>query len=125
LWAHRYDREVKDFFAIQDEITREVVSELAVKLVEGEGERLYLGTQNLEAWTYVRKALEQFRRFTREGNLQARKLSKKAIELDPDFSGGYSMLGWTHALTVRFGSSKSPKEDLMRAEELASVHPRT
>jgi len=120
LWAHRYDRELKDFFAIQDEITSEVVEELAVKLVEGEGERIFGSTPNLEAWTYFRKSLEQLRRFSREGNLQARKLSKKAIELDPDFSGGYSMLGWTHALTVRFGSSKSPKEDLMRAEELAN-----
>ena len=121
LWAHRYDREVKDFFAIQDEITREVVEELAVKLVEGEGERVGLsGTQNLEAWTYFRKALAQHYRFTPEAHLQARKLYKKAIELDPDFPGGYVMLGYTYAIKVRFGWSKSPKEDLKRAEELAN-----
>jgi len=120
LWAHRYDREVKDFFAIQDEITREVVEELAVKLVEGEGERIGSGTQNLEAWTYFRKALEQFRRFSPEGNLQARKLSKKAIELAPDFSGGHLMLAWTYAITVRVGWSKSPREDLKRAEEFVN-----
>ena len=120
LWAHRYDREVKDFFTIQDEITREVVTELAVKLVEGEGERFGLGTQNMEAWTYLRKALEQFLRFTPEGNLRARELSKKVIELDPDFSGGYIMLAWTHVMTLRLGSSKSPEEDLKRAEELAN-----
>ena len=120
LWAHRYDRELKDFFAIQDEITREVVTELGVKLGEGEGVRLFGSSQNLEAWTYLNKALKQFRRFTPEGIFQARKLSKKAIELDPDFSGGYVMLGWTYLLPVRMGFSKSPREDLNRAEELAN-----
>jgi len=121
LWAHRYDRELKDIFAIQDEITREVVAELAVKLVEGEGERTArLGTQNLEAWTYFRKAYEQARRFNMEGFLKARELSKKAIELDPDFLGGYLIVGWTYALTVRLGWSKSPREDLKRSEELVN-----
>jgi adenylate cyclase len=120
LWAHRYDRELKDIFAIQDEITREVVAELAVKLVEGEGGRLWFGTKNLEAWTYQRKALEQFRRFNHEANFQSRELSKKAIELDPDFSGGYLMLCWTYAITVRMDWSKSPREDLKRSEEIVN-----
>jgi TolB-like protein/Tfp pilus assembly protein PilF len=120
LWAHRYDRELKDIFAIQDEITREVVAELAVKLVGGEIERIRSGTQNLEAWTYFRKAIKQLRRFDMEGFLKARDLSKKVIELDPDFPGGYYMLCWTYALTVRMGWSKSPREDLKRAEELVN-----
>jgi adenylate cyclase len=120
LWAHRYDRELKDIFAIQDEITRQVVAELAVKLVGGEIERIRLDTQNLEAWTCFRKAIEKFRRFNMEGFLQARELSKKAIEMDPDFPGGYYMLCWTYALTVKLGWSKSPREDLKRAEEIVN-----
>jgi len=120
LWAHRYDREMKDFFAIQYEITREVVAELAVKLVEGEGERSGMKTQNFEAWTYFCKAIEQFRRFSPEGNVQARKLSKKAIELDSDYLGGYIVLGWSYLFAVRVGWSKSPRDDLERAEELAN-----
>jgi adenylate cyclase len=119
LWAHRYDRELKEVFAIQDEITRKVVTELAVKLSEGENERLMQqGTQNEEAWTYYRKGVEQFRRFNKEANFQARELSKKAIELDPDYSLPYSLLAWTYAWPVRAGLSKSPREDLKRAEEL-------
>ena len=44
-----------------------MVVELAVELVEGEGERFRSGTKNLEAWTYTRKAIEQFRRFNQGG----------------------------------------------------------
>jgi adenylate cyclase len=119
LWADRYDRELTSIFAIQDEITRKIITEMAVKLGEGEHERLLQKqTQSVEAWTSIRRGIKQFRQFTKEANLKAREFSEKAISLEPEYSEAYSLLGWTYALPVRHGWSKSPKEDLKRAEEL-------
>jgi adenylate cyclase len=119
LWADRYDRQLKDFFAIQDEITQNIVRETAVTLGEGENERVYgYGTKNVEAWILYRKALKEFRKFTKESMRKARQLTEKVIELDPNYPTAYAFLGWTYAVPVRFGYSKSPVEDLEKAEEL-------
>jgi adenylate cyclase len=119
LWADRYDRELKDIFAIQDDITQKIVIEMSVKLAEGENERVMRHpTGNVEAWIYYRRGVEAFRTFTKESNLKSRELSEKAIELDPDYSAAYSLLGWTYAFPVRAGFSESPAEDLKKAEEL-------
>jgi adenylate cyclase len=119
LWADRYDRELKDIFAIQDDITQNIVTEMAVKLAEGENERVMRHpTGNVEAWIYYRRAVAAFRTFTKESNLKCRELSEKAIELDSNYSVAYSLLGWTYAFPVRAGFSQSPVEDLNRAEEL-------
>jgi adenylate cyclase len=121
LWADRYDRELKDVFAVQDEIAHKVVTELAVKLSEGELERVMLrGTDNREAWTHYRKAIVHFRRFNKGANLKARELSEQAIALDSNYSQAYSLLSWTYAWPVRMGYSSSRAEDLKKAEELAN-----
>jgi adenylate cyclase len=119
LWADRYDRELKDIFAIQDEITRSIITEMAVTLGEGDNERLMQKkAYNVKAWIAYRKGVAQFRKFTKEANLKSRELSEKAIRLESEFSEAYSLLGWTYAWPVRFGLSKKPKKDLQRAEEL-------
>jgi len=72
LWADRYDRELKDVFAVQDDIAHKVVTELAVTLSEGENERFMLrGTKNRKAWINYRKGVAQFRRFNKAANLKA------------------------------------------------------
>jgi adenylate cyclase len=120
LWADRYDRELKDVFAVQDEIAQKVVTELAVTTSEGEAERYMLrGTDNWEAWVNYRKAVAQFRRFNKAANLKARELSEKAIALDTDYSQAYSLLSWTYSWPVRFGLSSSPADDLNKAAEFA------
>ena len=117
LWADRYDRDLKDIFAIQDDITQKIVTEMAVKLAEGENERVMQHpTGNVEAWIYYRRAVAAFRSFTKELNLKSRELSEKAIELDPSYSVAYSLIGWTYWIPVRWGWSKSPAEDLNKAE---------
>jgi len=121
LWADRYDRELKDVFAVQDDIAHKVVTELAVTLSEGEGERFMLrGTKNRNAWTLYRKAVAQFRQFKKAANLKARGLLEKAIALDSKYSQAYSLLSWTYAWPVRFGLSSSPAEDLKKAVELTN-----
>ena len=119
LWADRYDRELKDIFSIQDDITRNIITEMAAKLGEGDNERLMQKkAYNVKAWIAYRKGVEQFRLFKKEANLKSRELSETAIDLEPEYSEAYSLLGWTYAWPVRMGISKTPKKDLLKAEEL-------
>jgi len=118
VWADRYERELKDIFAIQDEITHKVVSELVGKLAEGEQSRVIMRkSPNIEAYKYWLKALAELRKFTKEGNSQARKLAEKAIEIDPQYSLAYSMIAWTHILEVFSGRSKNPAQDLEEVDQ--------
>jgi TolB-like protein/class 3 adenylate cyclase len=96
LWAERYDRELKDIFALQDEITEKIVAALAVKLTAGEQKRIGRQyTDNLEAYDYYLRGLEYYFRYTKETNAQARQMFERALELDPNFAAAYAYLGWT------------------------------
>jgi TolB-like protein/class 3 adenylate cyclase len=100
LWAERYDRELKDIFAVQDEVTQKIVRALAVKLTDREQGRLGRApTGSLEAYDYVLRAWEQVRRTTPEDNAEARRLFARALELDPEYAKAYSGLGWVHLQT--------------------------
>jgi len=95
LWTERYDRSLKDIFALQDEVVQNIVAALAVRLTEGEQERLaHRYTDNLEAYEYFLRGEEYAYRFTKEAHGQARQMYEKAIELDPKFALAYAKLGW-------------------------------
>ena len=97
LWAERYDRGLEDIFAVQDEITREIVVALDVKLREGEQSRLWAsGTKNLEAWECVRLGADDVMGVTPERRLKAKRLFERALELDPGYAAAWVMLGWLH-----------------------------
>jgi adenylate cyclase len=121
IWAERYDRELRDIFALQDEITMKIMTALRVKLTEGElalaGAK---GTQNLEAYMKVLKVREQIYTVTKEGFAQARRLCKEALELDPDYASAYLYLGATHWMDVGMGTSKSPRESIKQAITLVT-----
>ena len=94
LWADRYDRELSDLlFAIQDEVTAEIVGVMALKLTSDEQRRLVRkGTGNLEAYDCVLRAREQWWRLTREGTKSAEAMLERAMALDPRFSTPYAWL---------------------------------
>jgi adenylate cyclase len=120
LWAERYDRDLKDIFALQDEITGKVITALRVKLTEGEQARLTgKGTQNLEAYLKVLQARRQFFRMNKQGSMESRRLAKKAIALDPEFAVPYTILALTHMMDLWFKFSESPKESMRLAVEAA------
>ena len=97
LWAERYDRDVHDIFAVQDEITREIVVALDVRLRWGEMAHFWSsGTKNLEAWELVRRGMEVHMCGTAVGQREAQVLCRKALELDPDYAHAWVMLGWAH-----------------------------
>ena len=105
LWAERYDRAVDDIFAIQDEITLVLATEMQVKLTEGEQARLrYTTTHNVEAWTYWAQGMSHYRQaVTKEKMGPARHYWEKALALDPNSASLNAMLGFMHCLDARFG----------------------
>ena len=120
LWAEKYDRHLKDLFALQDEITIKVITELQVKLTEGDYARvLGKGTDNIEAYLKCLHAIHLMRRFIKEDNVKSRKMFEEVIDLDPNYPRPYIYLGWTHMLDGMFGWSKSREESLAYAENLA------
>jgi len=120
LWADRWDRELKDVFAIQDEITLKIITAMQVKLTSKDQARILAkGTNNLDAYLKVLEANELVVRFNQESNLRARQLSKEAIELDHQYAVAYTILGKTHMLDVWLGTSGSPKESMAQGIQLA------
>jgi adenylate cyclase len=105
LWAERYDRAINDIFAIQDEITLVLATELQVKLTEGEQARLrYTTAKNVEAWTCWVQGLAHYRRSIAKENIHAARLCwEKAVTLDPSSAALNAMLGFVHCLDARFG----------------------
>ena len=105
LWAERYDRAIDDIFAIQDEITLVLATEMQVKLTEGEQARLrYTTTKNIEAWTNWVQGLSHYRiSATKENMGSARLYWEKALALDPTSAALNAMLGFLHCLDARFG----------------------
>jgi len=120
LWAERYDRELKDIFALQDDLTMKIMSALQVKLTDGEQALLYAkGTDNIKGFLKCLQGREYLYRFNREGIDLARPLLEEAIALDPNYAAPYRWLGGSHMLDVILGDSKNPKESIMTAIKLA------
>jgi len=119
LWAERYDRDLKDIFALQDEVAQKIVAALEVKLTEDEQERLLSKyTDNMQAYDFSLQGMEYQNRFTKEANARARQLFKRAVDLDPEFAIAYSALGFTYFHDWTFGWGQDPRS-LERALELA------
>jgi adenylate cyclase len=120
VWAERYDRELKDVFAIQDEITMNIIIALQVKLTEGEQAALRVrGTDNLDAYLKVLLAGEYFRQFSKEGNISARQKYEEAIALAPDYASAYAGIAGSYMGEVWVGWSESPPHSLKLAMEYA------
>ena len=120
LWSERYDRDLKDLFVLQDEIAREIMTALQVKLTEGEYASGIAGsTSNLKALECFWRGEEHFFHWVKENNAAARQWAQKAIELDPKFAGAWALMGWTHLSEVTMGWSKSPVQSTERALECA------
>ena len=108
LWAEKYDKLLKNIFALQDEITLKIINALEVKLTEGEQARLRLkGVTNIEAYMKALKGLEYMRRQNKEDNALARQEAEEAIALLPDNSGLYTLLATTYMMDLWLDSTKS------------------
>jgi adenylate cyclase len=119
LWADRYDRNLQDVFALQDEITLKILTALQVKLTHGQEAQMHESTDNLEAWRHFVRAISFFERFTKEDNAKAQELFERAVGLDSKYAAAWTMFGWTHWIDASFGFSQSRKESFKQAVKAA------
>jgi adenylate cyclase len=119
LWADRYDRDLKDIFALQDEITMKIITALQVKLTQGEQAAMIgKGTKNLEAFIKCLQSLASLTTHTKEGNALGRKLAEESIALDPKYPRPYVALAQTYMLDILLGTTESPEKSMSKALEL-------
>jgi len=98
LWADRYDRDLTDIFAIQDEITKSIVDQLKVRLVPAEKKAIEQApTVNVEAYNYYLKGRQLFHAFTKAYLLLAKEMFAKAVEVDPNYARAYAGMASTMA----------------------------
>src|SRR6184192_113658 len=91
VWADRYDRDLTDIFAIQDEITHAIVEQLKVKLLPQEKKIIAQApTDNVEAYTYYLRGRDFFHRHSKRYHQLARRMFAKAVELDPLYARAYT-----------------------------------
>jgi TolB-like protein/Tfp pilus assembly protein PilF len=104
LWAERYDRNLADVFAVQDEITQAVVAAIEPQLYAAEDFRARRKTpDNMAAWDLVMRALQHYWRVTRQDNLAAQALLEKAIAVDPGYGQALSLLAACHMFAAHMG----------------------
>lgn len=121
LWAERFDRELKDLFALQDEVTRQIVTELDVKLVAGEDARVWRKTlTNPKAYEAYLRGHEQRFIMSPESSAQSRSFHEQAISLDPGFALAYSGLAWAHLNDAVFHWSEDRKVSTQKALQAAN-----
>ena len=95
IWAERYDRELRDLFAVQDEITERVVAVVEPHLYLEEGFRAASKPpDSIDAWGLVARAVVMLNRFDREQNMEAQALLRRAIALEPTYARAHAVLGW-------------------------------
>ena len=119
LWSERYDREMADIFALQDEITLSIVTAQQIKLTEGDLARTRRrGTKNLKAWLLVSECLSTYQKFTRATNIKARELAQKALALDPTYPEALIRLAHTYLTDFQTGWVVEREAALTRSIEL-------
>ena len=113
LWAERYDHKLKDIFAVQDKITKNIIASLQVKLTVGEEAR-YLAkcTDMPHSYFKILEAKQIYLRYNIEDNFSARQLAEEAIALDPKNGCAYVIIGFTHLMDVFSRTAKSPAKSL-------------
>jgi TolB-like protein/Flp pilus assembly protein TadD len=104
IWAERYDREIADIFAVQDDIARCVIAAIEPQLYAAENLRIQSNPpESLDAWGCVIRALSHFGRYTKEDDEQARQLLRQAIRLNPRYAKAHSLLAAVQLRTLVFG----------------------
>ena len=122
IWADRFERDLTDVFALQDEVTVAVVSAIQPKIIQTE---IALAArrrpENLTAYDYYLRALPQSYLATREGLAEAIRLAHRALELHPRFGGAASLAGLCHMRNVLFGYADDPQFDRREAVRLSRL----
>ena len=121
LWAERFDRKLTDVFAVQDEITNQIVTALSIQLTGKEQQQLaHSATNNFEAYDLFLQGQREFAQMSEDGLDSAAEFYREAIRLDPSFARAYGALAVTMMRQSALGFTSSPVEASERALELAN-----
>jgi TolB-like protein len=121
LWAERYDLEMADVFAIQDDIAERVVAAIEPELLKRESRLAIVHhTGNMTAWDLVRQGMWHFHKVTREGHRAARDLFRRACTVDPDLSEAHAWLGRVSAGIIAYGWSDDVDADRREGTQAAT-----
>jgi len=122
LWAERYDRDLKDIFALQDEVTLKVLTAIRVKLTEGELSSGYVkyfpGKQGLDCYLKIMEGNNLVSRRNIKDNNLARPIAEEALVMCPEVPMAYLLMASVHSLDYWLGSTRSPRESVEKAIEL-------
>jgi TolB-like protein/class 3 adenylate cyclase/Tfp pilus assembly protein PilF len=122
VWAEHYDRSLDDIFAVQDEITSNVVGAIEPQLVAAEAERAERrSTADLRAWECTMRALPHIWRLTRTEVEEGQGWLTQALQLDPDYAFAHALMGWSHMRLWGLVGTNQQREALERAEKSAST----
>jgi adenylate cyclase len=122
IWADRFERDLTDVFALQDEVTIAVVSAIEPKLVQTEiAIAARRGPENLTAYDFYLRAIPQYYPATREGNAEAIRLAHRALELDPQFATVAALAGVCHMQNILWGYATDPQFDRKEAIRLSRL----
>jgi len=123
IWAEKYDRDLTDLFATQDEITMKILTAVRMKLTEGIITSAYSnpfkGKHGLDCYLKLTEASGYLPRWNIENSNVARRMVEEAIAMCPENPGGYLLLGWVCFYDYWQGYTKSPRETLEEGIELA------
>lgn len=120
VWAEHYDRSIEDIFAVQDEITREIVVALSVEIGYGNEFRVWSEyTPSIESWQLFQRGLNEQYKFTKEGNDEAQRICRQIIEINPEFYVSKVLFSWVLQAAARYGFTSDPMAAAVEAESLA------
>ena len=120
VWSERYDRDMKDILALQEDIMANILLEMRIKLIEGEQVRYWTKKgYTVKYWETVQKLKWEGNKYTPEGTQMAKQLANDLIEMDPNYATGYYFVGWFHMEDLLLGRSKSPPKSMQLALEYA------
>ena len=115
IWAERYDRDLADVFAVQDEITEAIVAAIEPQLYAAENFRAKRKPpDSMDAWDLVMRALSHYWRVTRQDNVVAQALLEKATAIDPNYGQAFGVLATSHTFSAHMGW-----EDMVTAAPIA------
>jgi adenylate cyclase len=122
IWADRFERDLTDVFALQDEVTVAVVSAIQPKLLQTEiAMAARRRPETLTAYDFFLRSMEQYYLTTRESLAEAIRLAHRALELDPRFGSAAALAGDCHASNVALGYANDPQFDCKEAVRLARL----
>jgi adenylate cyclase len=127
IWAERFDRDIRDIFALQDEITMRIVTAIRVKLTDGEQasiatkgyEKYFKGKQGFDCYLKIMEGFKYAQGHNIEDVRVARRLAEETIAICPDAPMAYVILGYVHHLEYWLGAGKSPQDSIEKGIEMA------